>query len=97
MPDKVTVVPYLNRPTPQGTSIDAVNTLVIREENGRRITYDTKTDCVGIREAILQNARPELLTAAHGRLAMEIGGGETSRAAVYALKGVSGYRNTIHG
>ena len=79
-------MPYLNRLTPRGLSIGAVNTIVIREENGRRIKYDTKTDSVGIREAILQNARPELLTAAHGRPAMVIGAGGTSRAAVYALK-----------
>lgn len=91
MPYKVTIVPYLDRLTPQGRSIGAVNTIFIREENGRRITYGTNTDCVGIREAILQNARPKLLAAAHGRPAMVIGGGGTSRAAVYALKEFMGF------
>ena len=76
MPHKVTIMPYLDRLTSQGPSIGAVNTIFIREEIGRRITYGTNTDCVGIREAISQHARPELPAAAHGRLAMVSGGRE---------------------
>lgn len=95
MPYKVTIMPYLDRMMPEGRSIGAVNTIFVREENGRRLTFGTNTDCVGIKEAILQNARPELLAAAHGRPAMVIGGGGTSRAAVYALKEFLGF-NTVY-
>lgn len=91
MPFKVTIMPYLDRILPVGRSIGAINTIFIREENGHRITYGTNTDCVGIREAIMQNARAELLAAAHGRPAMVIGAGGTSRAAVYALKEYLGF------
>lgn len=95
MPYKVTIIPYLDRLTPEGCSIGAINTIFIREENGQRLTYGTNTDCVGIREAILRNARPELLAAAHGRPAMVIGGGGTSRAALFALNEFLGF-DTIY-
>lgn len=95
MPYKVCIIPFLDRLMPEGRSIGAINTIFIREENGQRFTYGTNTDCVGIREAILQNAKPELLAAARGRPAMVIGGGGTSRAAAYALKEFLGF-NTIY-
>lgn len=95
MPFKVTIMPHLDRLTPEARSIGAINKVFICEENGQRLTYGTNTDCVGVREAILQNARPELLTAAHGRPAMVIGAGGTSRAALYALKEFLGF-DTIY-
>ena len=91
MPYNVTIMPYLDRLTPQGRSIGAVNTIFIRDENGRRITYGTNTDCVGIKEAILQNAWHELLVAAHGRLAMVFGGGGTSQSGHICTQSVSGF------
>ena len=91
MPHKVGIVPHLDELTSEGYAIGAVNTIFIRKENDQRIICGANTDCIGIREAILQNARPELLAAAKGRPAMIIGAGGASRAAVYTLRRFLGF------
>ncbi|KAK2811081.1 hypothetical protein FQN50_002416 [Emmonsiellopsis sp. PD_5] len=64
----------------------------------RRIFIGTNTDCIGIREALLQNAppppppqthptsSPPPPTPYHNKPALIIGGGGTARAAIYALR-----------
>src|SRR6266498_2938950 len=83
MPHKVAILPYLDQLTDEGKAIGAVNTISIKHENGKRIFCGTNTDCVGIRECFLQNVSE---TSYRGRPALIIGGGGTSRAAVYALQ-----------
>jgi quinate dehydrogenase len=48
----------------------------------------TNTDCIGVREAVLQNVSPAMLERikAGGRTGMIVGGGGTSRAAIYAMR-----------
>ena len=87
MPHKVAIIPHLDVLTPEGVAIGAVNTIFLRESpDGRRLLCGTNTDCIGIREAILQNVSKDMVEEMKGRPGMVIGGGGTSRAAVYALK-----------
>ncbi|MCJ1232843.1 hypothetical protein MMC14_000797 [Varicellaria rhodocarpa] len=95
MPHKVDIVSHLDELTSEGHAIGAINTIFIRKENGRRIICGANTDCIGIREAILRNARPELLAATKSRPAMIIGVGGASRAAVYTLRRFLGF-DTIY-
>ncbi|KUJ14171.1 uncharacterized protein LY89DRAFT_698602 [Mollisia scopiformis] len=87
MPHKVAIIPYLDVLTPEGEAIGAINTIFLRNSpDGRRLLCGTNTDCIGIREAILQNVSKEAAKEMEGKPGMVIGGGGTSRAAVYALK-----------
>ncbi|RDL31479.1 Uncharacterized protein BP5553_09688 [Venustampulla echinocandica] len=87
MPHKVAIIPYLDMLTPEGEAIGAINTIFLRNSpSGKRLLCGTNTDCIGIREAILRNISKEEAQEMKGKPAMVIGGGGTSRAAVYALK-----------
>lgn len=87
MPFKVAIIPHLDTLTPEAAAIGAVNTIWWKSgEDGRRELCGTNTDCIGIREAILRNVDKEKVVAMKGSPGMVIGGGGTSRAAVYALK-----------
>jgi quinate dehydrogenase len=89
MPYKVAIIPHLDELTPEGEAIGAINTLFIRnDESGKRKYCGTNTDCIGIREAFLQNvADPSVY---RGKPALVVGGGGTARAAVYALQNFLG-------
>lgn len=86
MPHKVAIIPHLDKLTPEGAAIGAINTVFLEEgEGGRRMLVGTNTDCIGVREGIRQNISQKTYAALKGRPACIIGGGGTSRAAVYAL------------
>jgi quinate dehydrogenase len=82
MPYKVSIIPHLHALTPEGAAIGAVNTIFLAAD---RQLHGTNTDCIGIREALRQNMPPERFALCRGRPALVVGGGGTSRAAVYAL------------
>jgi len=87
MPFKVAIIPHLDSLTPEGQAIGAINTIFWKTSpEGKRLLCGTNTDCIGIREAILRNTEKEGVERIKGRPGMVIGGGGTSRAAVYALK-----------
>jgi quinate dehydrogenase len=87
MPHKVAIIPHLDVLTPEGEAIGAINTIFLRSApDGTRLLCGTNTDCIGIREAILQNISKEAAKNIEGKPGLVIGGGGTSRAAVYALK-----------
>lgn len=87
MPFKVAVIPHLDSLTPEAAAIGAVNTIWFHtDENGKRGLRGTNTDCIGIREAIRRNVDKAKVEGMRGKAGMVIGGGGTSRAAVYALK-----------
>lgn len=87
MPFKVVIIPHLDWLTPEAAAIGAVNTIFYKtNEKGQRQLCGTNTDCIGIREAILRNSSPEEVKNMKGKQGMVIGGGGTSRAAVYTLK-----------
>jgi quinate dehydrogenase len=73
--------------TQEGKDIGACNTIFLCEKDGKRIMTGTNTDCIGIREAFLQNlpngTTPDVYK---GRPGLVIGGGGACRSAVYALQ-----------
>jgi quinate dehydrogenase len=97
MPYKVSIIPHLHHLTPEGLAVGAINTLFVttNPQTGHRELHGTNTDCIGIREALRQNMPPAAFAACKGKAALIIGGGGTSRAAVYALKNWLGC-NTIY-
>lgn len=87
MPYKVSIIPHLAHLTPEGRAVGAINTIFAREnpDTGETELHGTNTDCIGIREALRQNMAPADFARCSGRPALVVGGGGTSRAAVYAL------------
>ncbi|KAI5474881.1 hypothetical protein MNV49_002303 [Pseudohyphozyma bogoriensis] len=94
MPIKVSVIPLLDRLTPAATEIGSVNTIVVVPktggEEGETELLGENLDWVGIRNSIV-NALPDVQRTAklpfgEGRSGFIIGGGGTTRAAVYAMK-----------
>lgn len=85
MPHKVAILPYLDDLTSEGRDVGAVNTVIIREENGRRKYIGTNTDVNGIRDAFYQNVK-SADDIFHDRPGLVLGGGGAARSAVYALQ-----------
>ena len=85
MPHKVTIIPHLDKLLDESRVIGAVNTIIIEEGNGGHRTFiGTNTDCIGIRHALLSKPAPPGKDP-KSDAGMVIGGGGTTRAAVYAL------------
>ncbi|KAF7558752.1 hypothetical protein G7046_g5405 [Stylonectria norvegica] len=85
MPNKVSIIPFLDEMTDECRDVGACNTLYLREKNGRRIFCGANTDVIGIRDAFYQNiAEPACVFL--GRPALVIGGGGAARSAIYALR-----------
>ncbi|KAJ5461906.1 NAD(P)-binding protein [Penicillium daleae] len=85
MPYKVKTMSLVDEVTEEGRVIGAINTVFMRKTPAGITRYiGTNTDCVGVREAFLQNY-PDLLSDSECRAAMVIGGGGACRAAVYAM------------
>lgn len=78
MPNKVSIMPYLDEITLEGETVGACNTVFKR---GSRLV-GTNTDIVGIRESFFQNVPDRKWS---GRPGLVIGGGGAARSAVYAL------------
>lgn len=86
MPQKLSWMKKCNEITEEGHAIGAVNTVFIKKdaETGKKRYIGTNTDCIGVREALLQNDR-NILSCSTGHPALVIGSGGACRAAVYAL------------
>lgn len=86
MPHKVTFVQHVDDLTDEARAIGAINTVFLRRSaNGSTRYVGTNTDCIGVREAFLQNV-PQVRARSGGRPALIIGGGGACRAAVYTLR-----------
>ena len=86
MPFKVSIVPFLDELTPEANAIGAINTIFLDiGTDGRRKYIGTNTDCLGIRDALVWNYAPTKAGTCKGKPALVVGGGGTTRAAVYAL------------
>ncbi|KAH8802798.1 quinate 5-dehydrogenase-like protein [Xylogone sp. PMI_703] len=87
MPLKLAIIPYLDRLTPEGEAIGAINTIYWQTlSTGERLLCGTNSDCVGIREAVKQNVDHLEVLQMKGKPGLVIGGGGTCRTAIYALK-----------
>lgn len=86
MPHKVAWMDECDDVTEEGRVIGAINTVFIRKDpdTGKRRYIGTNTDCVGVREAFLNNF-PDILSETSGKPALVIGGGGAARSAIYAL------------
>lgn len=84
MPNKITFMPRFDVLDEKVRGIGAVNTCYMRlGEDGKRRLIGTNTDCVGIRESLLQV--PSVCQSQQGRPALIFGAGGAARSAIYAL------------
>ena len=89
MPYKLAVIPHLDHLTSEAQAIGAVNTIFLRpdpSEPASREWWGTNTDCIGIRDAFLNNIPSSQIASSKSKPALVVGGGGTCRAAVYALQ-----------
>lgn len=85
MPYKVTMMSEVDEVTEEGRIIGAINTVFLRKAaNGNTKYIGTNTDCIGVREAFLQNF-PSITSKSADKPGLVIGGGGACRAAIYAL------------
>ncbi|KAJ5966268.1 NAD(P)-binding protein [Penicillium waksmanii] len=85
MPYKVTMMSAVDEVTDEGRIIGAINTVFLRKSADGSTKYiGTNTDCIGVREAFLQNC-PGIVSKSTGNPGLVIGGGGACRAAIYAL------------
>lgn len=81
---------YLDRLDPGAAEIGSVNTIYLeRDSSGSIRTVGENTDWLGVRNAIVQSLPPSIQSLSRpfgeGKAGFIIGGGGTTRAAVYAL------------
>ncbi|KAA8651978.1 hypothetical protein EYZ11_001731 [Aspergillus tanneri] len=85
MPWKVSIMSHLDDLTEDTTQVGACNTIFLRQkQDGTRSLVGTNTDCIGIREALLQNSPSTDLF--QNKPALIVGGGGTARSAIYVLR-----------
>lgn len=85
MPHKVNFVQYVDDLTDEARAIGAINTVFLRRGTDGSSRYiGTNTDCLGVREAFLQNI-PGVRAQSKGRPALIVGAGGACRATIYAL------------
>ncbi|ERF70246.1 hypothetical protein EPUS_00434 [Endocarpon pusillum Z07020] len=82
---KMAIIPHLDELTPEGEAIGAINTMFLKANpDGSRRFCGTNTDYVGVRKGFSANV-PDLAIY-RGRPGLVIGGGGTSRTAIYAFQ-----------
>ncbi|OKL61799.1 hypothetical protein UA08_02315 [Talaromyces atroroseus] len=86
MPNKLSYKPLLDELTEEARVIGAVNTTFVRldHSDGRHKHIGTNTDCVGIRDVLVQHVEG-ITESAHNIPAIVVGAGGAARSAVYAL------------
>ncbi|GJN66109.1 quinate dehydrogenase [Purpureocillium lilacinum] len=89
MPNKVAILPHLDRMTDECRSVGACNTLFLQPDPAdpsgqRRLLCGANTDVIGIRDSFLRNVA-DPARVYHGKPALVIGGGGAARSAIYAL------------
>lgn len=83
IPLKLDILPLLDTVSPEAQAIGAVNTIIARQRyDGSRELYGDNTDWIGIAQCVRYNLGEKL---PRNSKALVIGGGGTSRAALYAL------------
>lgn len=86
MPWKVAIMPHLDALTEEARQAGACNTIFLRNRtDGKKEYVGTNTDCIGIREALVQGS-PTGNGHFRGKPALIVGGGGTARTAIYVLR-----------
>ncbi|KAG8672996.1 hypothetical protein FPOAC2_06419 [Fusarium poae] len=89
-PHKLQIGKLLDSVSEQGQNIGAINTVVVKEANGRRVLHGDNTDWIGIRRCILRSGSRDFASSS----ALVLGAGGAARAACYAIKTL-GFRELI--
>lgn len=84
IPHKLSIIPLLDEVTPAAEIIGAVNTIINR--NGRLV--GDNTDWMGMTFSLINSAKSSSMIPV-GSSGLVVGGGGTSRAAIYALHALS--------
>ncbi|KAJ5631085.1 uncharacterized protein N7484_011185 [Penicillium longicatenatum] len=85
MPNKLSFQPLLDDITEEACIMGSVNTTFVRiDHSGQRKIIGTNTDCIGVRDAILEKY-PEAREKAKNKVALVTGAGGAARSAIYAL------------
>ncbi|KAM0751402.1 hypothetical protein T439DRAFT_325538 [Meredithblackwellia eburnea MCA 4105] len=95
MPIKVVAMEYVDKLEPEAKEIGSINTIIVRKDEvtGKEVVVGQNYDWEGIRGAIRESLpvelRKEEAPFGKGKCSYIIGGGGTTRAAVYALSRMS--------
>lgn len=81
-PHKLQIGNLLDTLSPRGELIGAINTVVVREVDGRRLLHGDNTDWVGITRCIEKSGIQDVQSSA----AVVLGAGGAARAACYAIQ-----------
>lgn len=85
MPHKVALISAVDEVTEESRVIGAINTVFVRRAADDSPRYvGTNIDCIGVKEAFLQNF-PGVVSISAGKPALVIGAGGACRGAIYAL------------
>ncbi|KAM0554867.1 hypothetical protein ACHAPJ_006602 [Fusarium lateritium] len=90
IPHKLHITKLLDSVSPQAEVIGAINTIVVKESDGRRFLQGDNTDWVGVRRCVEKAGYPDLAFSA----ALVVGAGGAARAACYAIQ-MMGFRELI--
>lgn len=82
---KMAIILHLGELTPEGEAIGAIKTMFLKSNpDGSRRSCGTNTDYIGVREEVSANMPDPAIY--RGRPGLVIGGGGTSRTAIYAFQ-----------
>ncbi|KAM6509406.1 hypothetical protein FSOLCH5_012407 [Fusarium solani] len=81
-PHKLQIGSLLDSVSPLGDKIGAINTVVVKESEGKRILHGDNTDWIGIRRCVAKAGVQDLRSSA----AVVLGAGGAARAACYAVQ-----------
>ena len=88
IPHKQAIIPHLDVLTDAAKAIGAVNTVIVKKENGEkgRVLYGDNTDWKGIFNPLSRKLRTTASSSSNAKVgcALILGGGGTARAAAYA-------------
>ncbi|KAF5660293.1 shikimate-5-dehydrogenase [Fusarium denticulatum] len=81
-PHKLQIGKLLGSLSPRGESIGAINTVVVKEFNGKRVLHGDNTDWIGIKRCVEKSGARDFASSS----ALVLGAGGAARAACYAVQ-----------
>ncbi|KAF5253998.1 hypothetical protein FANTH_1180 [Fusarium anthophilum] len=81
-PHKLQIGKLLDSVSPRGENIGAINTVVVKEANGKRVLHGDNTDWIGIKRCVEKSGATDFASSS----ALVLGAGGAARAACYAVQ-----------
>ncbi|KAF5539397.1 shikimate-5-dehydrogenase [Fusarium mexicanum] len=81
-PHKLQIGKLLDSVSPRGESIGAINTVVVKEADGKRLLHGDNTDWIGIKRCVEKSGARDFASSS----ALVLGAGGAARAACYAVQ-----------